>query len=80
MSDKIVIVQVPGMNFGCSGDSTRASAVSEFRRHWEEQIREAQKYLAIPPDELTVFSCYGPYAQRDRKEMPARAQLTTEEK
>ena len=69
---KIVIVQVPGMNFYCSGGSTRNEAVAEFRRHWDDQIKEAERFLAITPEDLTVFSCYGPCVQKNRKEMPAQ--------
>lgn len=51
------------------GRKTRAEMIASFRRHYRQQLEEAQAALALTEDQLIVKTYIGPWARKDEQEV-----------
>lgn len=74
MADRYTSCTAPGVTgFAVQGRATHAEAVAAYRQHYEHQLAEAQRALAIPDDELVVETFLGLYAMRNRQSITKEA-------
>lgn len=50
-----------------SGRRTRAEMIAQYRYHYEYQLEEAKRALAVPDGELLVETYLGPWARKRRE-------------
>ena len=74
MSDRITSIRprtrIEGVGgFASHGRETRASMITQYRRHYQRQLEQAQAALALTDDELIVTTYLGVWARRNEKEV-----------
>lgn len=71
MSDKYTHVQTAKGSLGLWGHIPYEQAVAEIRKFYEGERQTAEEVLAeLDADNVRVFHQYGPWAARNRREIP----------
>lgn len=74
MSDRMTAAHGPKGTggFATYGRKTRAEMLAQFRDHYQRQLEQAQKALALTDDEIRVTrvtTYLGPWAMRNEEEV-----------
>jgi hypothetical protein len=68
VSDRLTSATAPGIaGVADYGRKSRAEMVSQFKRYYRQQLREAEQALAIADEDIVVETFLGPYAMKNRE-------------
>lgn len=70
MAERTTDCSAPGVSAGIAeyGRKTRPEMIARFREHFQHQLAEAQRALAVPDDQLVVSTGRGSFA-KNRQEV-----------